>query len=291
MNVGLIGLGAMGTPMARHLLTRHQVTVFDMDATRATALQEHGALPAATIEAVAEASDVVVIMVATPAQLEAVMSTLAPELSARHAIIVMSSVGAAAALAAQEVAASAGARVVDAPVTGGVARAITGELKILVSGDAADIDEVTSVLDLLGDIVVCGPKVGDGQAVKLVNQLLCSVHLAVAGEALTFAEAMGLDPEAVFLAIKDGAAGSWMLGDRGPRMLTDGEVEVRSAIDIFAKDSSLVLAAAEHAGARTPLLSVAAGLYAEAHEAGLGRQDDSRIVEMFKNHVSEGTNA
>jgi 3-hydroxyisobutyrate dehydrogenase len=116
---------------------------------------------------------------------------------------------------------------------------------------------------------------------KLINQHLCSVHLAAAGEALALADRLGLDPATTLELISGGAAGSWMLSDRGPRMLADTDVEVASAVSIFVKDSGLVDDAARTVGAHTPLLEAARDAFREAADRGLAQRDDSRVVEVF----------
>lgn len=284
MNIGFIGVGAIGFPMAERLLPHHDVSVFDVNQARAQELAEKGAVAAATAAAAAIGADVVIIMVATPEQLESAafdetgaVAGMAPG----STLLVMSSVGIDSVQATAEALQERGIRVVDAPVTGGVVRAITGELTILLGGDEADIDRVRPVLVHLGTkLAVCGPRVGDGQAVKLVNQLLCSVHLAVAGEALALAGSLGLDPAAVLEVVGSGAAASFMLNDRGPRML-QSDPEVLSAIDIFVKDSHLVQGAAVAAASATPILDAAAARFESAQAAGLGREDDSAVYRTY----------
>jgi 3-hydroxyisobutyrate dehydrogenase len=100
---------------------------------------------------------------------------------------------------------------------------------------------------------VVGSRPGDGQKVKLVNQMLCGVHIAVAAEALAFAEAMGLDARSTWEVIRDGAAASFMLDDRGARMLEGTDGEVKSALDIFVKDMGLIADAASANGYTAPL--------------------------------------
>lgn len=104
----------------------------------------------------------------------------------------------------------------------------------------------------MGTPLHVGGRLGDGQAIKVVNQHLCSVHLVAAAEALNLARGLGLDPAAVLPLIEKGAAGSWMLSDRGPRMLQGTDAEVTSAVTIFVKDSGLVAAAAEAAKVEVP---------------------------------------
>ena len=134
-------------------------------------------------------------------------------------------------------------------------------------------------------LVRVGDAPGDGQAMKTVNQLLCGVHIAAAGEALALARALGLDAEVALKALMSGAASSFMLGDRGPRMLQvydedDGlhDVEVRSSLNIFVKDMGIVSSAAKGAGLSTPVAAAAEQLYLQGAARGLGDRDDSSVI-------------
>jgi 3-hydroxyisobutyrate dehydrogenase/putative dehydrogenase len=121
--------------------------------------------------------------------------------------------------------------------------------------------------------------------VKLVNQLLCGVHIAAAAEALAYAEAMGLDAAATWQVIRGGAAASFMLDDRGQRMVQPSD-EVKSALDIFVKDMGLVLDAARTTNFPTPLASAAEQLYLAGRRAGLGRRDDSSVIEVLRGNLA-----
>src|SRR3712207_1446221 len=168
-----------------------------------------------------------------------------------------------------------GLRTLDAPVSGGVARAEKGDLLIMAGGPGDLFEELRPVLGAMGSSVAhCGPRVGDGQSVKLVNQLLCGVHIAAAAEALAYAEALGLDPRFVFETIRHGAANSFMLVDRGERMLREEFVPPKSALDIFVKDMGLVRRAAEEQGFETPL--AAAALEMRSEERRVGKECRSR---------------
>lgn len=131
-------------------------------------------------------------------------------------------------------------------------------------------------------IAICGTRVGDGQAVKLVNQLLCSVHLVAAAEALTFAKALGLDPHSVLTILETGAAASFMLSERGPRMLAEEVTTAGSTIDIFRKDSALVLAAAADRNLTLPVTESARSSFERAGALGLGRSDDSAVIKIYE---------
>ena len=169
--------------------------------------------------------------------------------------------------------------VVDAPVSGGVARAGDGDLLIMVGGAEAAVERARPLLDALARSAPhVGPEPGDGQKVKLVNQLLCGVHIAAAAEGLAFAEALGLDARACWEVLRDGAAASFMLDDRGARMVDGAFDEVKSALDIFVKDMGLVTEAARERDYAAPMAAAAQQLYAAGHEAGLGRLDDSALI-------------
>lgn len=280
MNVTFIGVGAIGLPMAMQIQQAgHAVTGVDVvEANRARAAES--GIPAVASFAEAPAPQVVVVMVATPQQLVAVVDSVQNAIAGQTWVI-MSTVGPASAREQGERLRAAGARVVDAPVTGGVSRARTGKLVIFAAGKQEDIDTLRPVLDAMGSVRVTGSQLGDGQAIKVVNQHLCSVHIVAAAEALNLARSLGLDPAAVLELVEKGAAGSWMLSDRGPRMLAGTDVEVTSAINIFVKDSDLVAAAAQECGAEVPLLAIANARYRQAADAGLGQRDDSRVIETW----------
>lgn len=176
---------------------------------------------------------------------------------------------------------------VDAPVSGGVARAVRGELLTMVGSGVPELVKVRWLLESLSArVAVVGPRVGDGQRMKLVNQLLCGVHIAVAAEALGFAEALGLDPGAAFDVVRHGAAASFMLEDRGARMVSRAFEDVHSALDIFVKDMGLVASAAHAARYSAPIATAAAERYLAAQRSGLGRLDDSSLIELARGAVS-----
>ena len=287
--VAFLGVGAMGLPMAGHVTRAgHTVSAYDPSTSQLQRVAELGASPSASAASAVEDADVVVVMVATPAQLMDVLRGshgVAKKIPKGATCVVMSTVGVEALKEAQQVLAPNGVVLVDAPVTGGAAGAEAGTLTILVGAAPHDLEGVRGVLECMGRVAECGSNVGDGQAVKLVNQLLCSVHLVAASEALAFAKALGLDPSAVLDIVAGGAAGSWMLNDRGPRMLST-DAPVRSTVDIFVKDSSLVAHAAAEAGFDAPVLKAAAEQLRQASSAGLGREDDSRVIRTYETQAS-----
>jgi 3-hydroxyisobutyrate dehydrogenase/putative dehydrogenase len=161
----------------------------------------------------------------------------------------------------------------------------------MVGGSDEAVGRVRPLLDgMARSAPHVGAAPGDGQKVKLVNQLLCGVHIAAAAEALAFAEAMHLDPAATWEVVRGGAAASFMLDDRGARMV-HGTDEVRSALDIFVKDMGLVTDAARAGDFPAPLASVAEQLYLAGRRAGLGRRDDSTVIEVLRGTASAPTRA
>jgi 3-hydroxyisobutyrate dehydrogenase-like beta-hydroxyacid dehydrogenase len=286
-SAGFIGLGAMGAPMAKRIVSAgFDLSVFDVRPENADPLVELGARRAGSPREAAEGAEALVLMVVNAEQVEEVLfggdgavETLSPE----SAVVIMSTVGPEAVRRIEGRLAGRAVKLLDAPVSGGVARAERGDLLIMAGGLADLFEEVRPLLAAMGSTVShCGGSVGDGQSVKLVNQLLCGVHVAVAGEALAYAEALGLDPRSVFETIRHGAANSFMLEDRGERMLEREFVPANSALDIFVKDLGLVRLAAVEEGFQTPLADAAHRLYEMGSSLGLGGEDDSGVVRVFE---------
>ena len=291
--LAFVGLGAMGSPMAKRLVgAGFELKVFDVLDERTHPLIEQGAVSAATLGEAAEGTEALVLMVANAEQAEGVLfgeGGAAEALPEGAAVVVMSTIGPEAVRELADALAERGLRTMDAPVSGGVARAEKGDLLIMAGGPEDLFEELRPVLGAMGSSVAhCGARVGDGQAVKLVNQLLCGVHIAAAGEALAYAEALDLDPRFVFETIRHGAANSFMLEDRGERMLNEEFVPPKSALDIFVKDMGLVRKAAEEQGFETPLSSAALELYLAGKEAGMGTEDDSGVIRMFRQRSAKG---
>lgn len=283
--VTFVGIGAIGLPMAARVAEAgFDLTAVDFSADQRTAAQQKG-LRAESDARSAAAADAVVVMVATGEQLhgaalgsEGLICAMRPGAS----LIVMSTVGPEAVQALVTPARERGITVVDAPVTGGIARAAEGRLRLFVAADFAGLEENRSLLEAMGTIVECGTEVGDGQAYKAVNQLLCSVHIVAAAEALALAEKLGLDPATVLEAVAEGAAGSFMLSDRGPRMLQGPDASVASAVGIFVKDSTLVSDIAAAHDFDVPLLQAARAKYLQAADAGLVHHDDSQVIATYQ---------
>lgn len=281
--ITFMGIGAIGLPMAEQL---HQagfhVTGVDPFPGQRDKAAARG-VRAEPTPASAAAADVVICMVSTPEQLRSAAlggDGVLRQMRDGSTLVVMSTVGPAA---VREVADAAPPTVcvLDVPVTGGVARAVTGRLSLFAAGDAERIEELRPILETLGTIIDCGPDAGQGQAYKAVNQLLCSVHIVAAAEALALAERLGLDLGKVLPAVAGGAGGSWMLSDRGPRMLQGLDAEVTSTVGIFVKDSTLVKDLADELGFDAPMIAAAQAKFQAARERGWDTKDDSQVIQTY----------
>ena len=282
--IGFVGLGAMGGPMARNLLAKgFAVRGYD---TREAAMDELAAAGGERAASAGEAVDgagTLVLMVVNAAQAATVLfdDGALERLPAGGCVVLMATCppGAAAELAARVEA--SGRHLVDAPVSGGVVGARGGTLTIMAACPKSVFEQVRPVLAAMGDKVFhVGERPGQGATVKTVNQLLCGVHIAVAAEAFALAEKIGVEREVILEIMSGSAASSWMLKDRGPRML-EAEPAVASAVDIFVKDLGIVLEAGREAKAALPLAAVAHQLFLATSGRGDGAADDSQVIRTY----------
>jgi len=176
---------------------------------------------------------------------------------------------------------AAGRLYLDAPISGGAARAADGTLTALASGPRAAFGKARPVLEAMAAKVHdLGPEVGLGSAFKMVNQLLAGVHIAAAGEAIAFAAKQGLDLRKVYEVITGSAGNSWMFENRIPHVL-DGDYAPRSAIDIFVKDLGIVQDMAREWRFPVPLAAAALQVFLMASGAGMGRDDDASVARIY----------
>lgn len=285
LTIAVLGLGAMGLPTATHLTKLASVRGYDIAQERLDLAEEAGVTPATSAREAATGADIVLLAVRNGAQLEAALfgeDGVVSVLEAGSAVILTSTVGMAGIEAVEGRLEAAGVLLVDAPVSGGPTRAGDGTLLVTVGANDAAWAKAETVLEhMAGTLVRVGNKAGAGQAMKTVNQLLCGIHIAAAGEAMALAGRLGLDPTSALEALMAGAAGSWMLGDRGPRAiqaLNREDAEVRSRLDIFVKDMGIVTDAAKAVGIATPLAAAAEQLYLQGLARGMEAMDDSSVV-------------
>lgn len=280
--VAVIGLGSMGWGAAASLRRAGlAVNGVDLRAAVRARFEAEGGSAFETAAAATRTAGAVVVFVTSAAETEAVvfgaggaMETARP--GTLFLLCPTMPPSAAAAIAGRL--ADAGMLVIDAPVSGGTARAQTGELTVMASGSAAAFDRAEPLLAAIATRVFrLGETPGAGSKVKMINQLLAGVHIAAAAEALTLARAAGLDLATVYDIIRVSAGNSWMFENRGAHIVA-GDYAPASAVDIFVKDLGIVSGEAAAAGADVPLAAAALALFREASAAGLGRADDAAVA-------------
>lgn len=286
--VAVLGLGAMGLPMASRLAEDLPVRGFDIAEARLDLAEQAGIVRCDSAREAVSGADAVLLAVRDSAQLTDVLfgdAGIAAHLSAGAIVILTSTVGTDGIAEIAERLAASGVELVDAPLSGGPARAGAGDLLIVVGATPAARAKAQPILDRLASTLsVVGDRPGDGQALKTVNQLLCGVHIAAAAEALALADALGLDQARTLEALGAGAAASFMLANRGPRALQayDAEgAEVLSRLDIFVKDMGIVTKAARAVHLATPIAAAAEQLYLLGEAQGLAAHDDSAVIRVI----------
>ena len=283
--VGVIGLGAMGMGVARSLLRAgFPVIACDVRKEALDAIAAEGATVAATPAALGRQVSVVVVLVVNADQTEQVLfgqdgaaTTLSP-----GALVIASST------VAPEFAERLGARLeaqglllLDAPLSGGAAKAATGQMTIMSSGTAAAYAKAEEVLAAIAAKVYrLGDRPGMGSKVKTINQLLAGVHIAAAAEAMALGIRAGVDPDALYEVIANSAGSSWMFQNRVPHILA-GDYTPLSAVNIFVKDLGIVLDAARKMTFPLPLTATAHQMFLAASAHGHGGEDDSAVVKVF----------
>ena len=280
--VGVIGTGAMGGGVVKSLV-RAGVTTYarDIRAQAQAAAVADGATGTATPAELARACDAVILLVVDATQIDTVLfgaegavAALAP-----GSIVVASSTvdpGFAAELAPRL--AQHRVLLLDAPVSGGPAKAADGTMTMMVAGDPGALDRARPVLAAItGKLFVVGPRAGDASALKIVNNLLAGANLAAAAEAMTIAIRAGLDPQQVYDVINASSGGSWIFTDRMTRALA-GDYAPRAATRILTKDVSIAAAFAARLGVDAPFARTAHAAFADAVDGGYGDEDDAAIV-------------
>ena len=280
--VAYIGLGVMGSPMARHLKKRgHDVTVYNRTADKATRwVADNGGASAPTPREAANGAAFVFTCVGNDDDVRAVV--LAPEgaLSGMPSGAVLIDNTTASAAVAREVGAAASARDVgflDAPVSGGQAGAENGQLTVMVGGDEATFAKAKPVIDAYARMVGRMGGTGAGQLAKMVNQICIAGVVQGLAEGLSFAQKAGLDVEALVAVISKGAAQSWQMENRHKTMAA-GKFEFGFAVDWMRKDLGIALAEAKHNGATLPLTALIDQFYADVQAMGGGRWDSSSLI-------------
>ncbi|NMP21399.1 NAD(P)-dependent oxidoreductase [Sulfobacillus harzensis] len=285
MRIGWIGAGAMGFPMVQALLDKGwTVKVYDVKPEPIHALAREGAIGLNTVNGEFADVQALGLMVQNFSQCRDVLLNqgVIEQLRPGTLLAVFSTIGPAAAETVASWAEPQKVRVLDAPVSGGPRRA-RGHLSMMYSGAPETIEQAQPLMEALADTRYhVGDRVGQGQAVKTINQLLAGVHIAVSAEALTLAEKMGMNPELVLDVVSQSAGSSWMFKDRAPRMLHRDYQPPKSALAIFVKDLGIVQEAAQSVGMPLILASSAFQLFQSGASRGMAHLDDSSVVDVYR---------
>ena len=281
--VGFVGLGRMGTPMATRLAEAgYRVQGYDVSeqAVRSWAERAEGACPAASLDATAAGAAAVILMLPDSAVVRSVLDGLV--LAPGTVVVDMSS---SEPLVTRELAAGiarGGATLVDAPVSGGVAGAVSGALTIMVGGAPADVRRVRPLLDVLGARVVHCGDVGAGHAVKALNNLLSATHLLATSEAMTAAAEFGLDVPTVLAAINTSSGRSGSTENKWPNFIVPRTFDSGFSLRLMLKDMRIALGLAEAAGTPAALSAAAVSLWAEAAQALPADADHTEIARWLE---------
>lgn len=283
--VGVIGLGSMGGGVARSLLRAgHRVRVCDVRPEVVGSYADLGAVACASPAELAGASDIVIVLVVNAEQTEAVLFGAEGAAAAlRTGSVVVMSVTVAPDFAEKVGArlAERGIEMIDAPVSGGAAKAASGEMTIMAAGPPAAFAKCEGVFGAIARKVYrLGDRPGMGSKVKMVNQLLAGVHIAASAEAMALGIRAGVDPKVLYEVISNSAGSSWMFQNRVPHVLA-GDYTPLSAVNIFVKDLGIVLDSARRMTFPLPLTASAHQMFLATSAHGHGGEDDSAVIKMF----------
>jgi 3-hydroxyisobutyrate dehydrogenase/2-hydroxy-3-oxopropionate reductase len=280
--VGFIGLGRMGLPMSYRLLEAgFDLTVHNRSQSKVQEIAQAGARPVGSTAELVEEVDVVLACLPDVASVEEVFlgeDGILASTRPGQVLVDHSTVGIGTSKACAAAAESSGATFLDAPISGGTERATNGTLTIMAGGPEASFHQVLPIFEAMGATVRHIGPTGTGTTVKLVNQLLVGIHSVAAAEAMLLGAKSGADPGLVFEVVNSGWGQSFMLARNAPVMLDRNFEGVRTQINLFLKDLTLIKELATDLQVETPGNDLALGLMTKAVEAGLGNMDAAAIV-------------
>ncbi|NYS28646.1 L-threonate dehydrogenase [uncultured Pantoea sp.] len=285
-NICVIGLGSMGMGAAKSCLRAGLNTWgVDLNPEALERLRQAGARDAQpSASAFADQLDAILLLVVNAQQVNAILfgeAGLAAKLRPGTVVMVSSTLSALDAQQIEKRLAEHQLLMLDAPVSGGAAKAASGEMTVMASGSDAAFAQLQPVLDAVAAKVYrVGSEIGLGSTVKIIHQLLAGVHIAVGAEAMALAARAGIPLETMYEVVTNAAGNSWMFENR-MRHVVDGDYSPKSAVDIFVKDLNLVADTAKSLHFPLPLASTALNMFTEASNAGYGREDDSAVIKIF----------
>ncbi|MDE0183566.1 MAG: NAD(P)-dependent oxidoreductase [Caldilineaceae bacterium] len=284
--VGFVGLGIMGQGMARNLLKAgYNVRVWNRTSSRMDPLIEAGAAAGASPADVAANCDIIAVCVSDTPDVEEVIlgeNGILSGVQAGALVIDFSTISPQATIDIADRLSAKGVKMLDAPVSGGSEGAANGTLSIMIGGDEDQVERARGVFEAMGNTITHVGKQGAGQTVKLVNQILVVGNCLAMCEALIFAQAGGVDLERCLNAVTGGAAGSWMLANRGPQII-DRDWRPGFTINLQQKDVRLIMQEADALGVPVLLSGQVFSLYRTLQQAGLGEEGNHALVKALEN--------
>ena len=284
-NIGFVGLGIMGRPMAKNLIKAgYSLTVYDMVGTAVEEVVNEGAVAAASAADVAEASSLTITMVPDSADSEAAIlgpGGVLEGAASGSAVIDMSSIAPGMSQKIGTACDAAGVEVLDAPVSGGEPKAIDGTLAIMVGGPQVVFDKYQTILEIMGgSVVLCGGY-GAGNTTKLANQIIVAINIEAVSEALVLVAKAGLDPKVVYEAIKGGLAGSTVLDAKGTMMI-EGNFDPGFRIRLHQKDLNNALITGADLGVPLPVTALVQQMIGSLMNDGKADSDHSAISNFIE---------
>lgn len=285
-SVCVVGLGSMGMGAAQSCIRAGLNTYgVDLNPVALETLRKAGAKDAATsASAFVDKLNAVVVLVVNAVQVKQVLfgdKGLAAQLKPGTVVMVSSTISAQDAKLIEQQLKQHNLIMLDAPVSGGAAKAANGEMTVMASGSAEAFEKLKPVLDAVAGKVYCvGEEIGLGATVKIIHQLLAGVHIAAGAEAMALAARAGIPLDTMYDVVTNAAGNSWMFENR-MRHVVDGDYSPKSAVDIFVKDLGLVADTAKALHFPLPLASTAFNMFTSASNAGFGKEDDSAVIKIF----------
>jgi 3-hydroxyisobutyrate dehydrogenase len=284
-SVGFIGLGAMGHGMAQSVRRAgYTPYVFDLRTDVSQAFAAGGGTACNSLAELGKHSDVVISVVVNAAQTESVLfgqDGCAASMKPGSVFVMCSTVDPNWSVTLEARLAAMGILYIDAPISGGAAKAASGQMTMMTAGKPEAYAIVEPILNAMAaKVYKLGDSAGAGSKVKIINQLLAGVHIAAAAEAMALGLREGVDPEALYEVITHSAGNSWMFENRMAHVLA-ADYTPLSAVDIFVKDLGLVLDMARASKFPLPLSSTAHQMFMQASTAGFAKEDDSAVIKIF----------
>jgi len=285
--IGFIGLGKMGARMSKRLIQAgFSVVVYDICHLKMENMHSAGATAAATIEELTGSADVIITMLPQPADIKKVFigqAGIIKDLDAGKTIIDMSTSSLNLTLEIYQEAKSRNIKMLDAPVSGGLSGAEEGHLTIMIGGPQQVFEECRQIFEAIGTNICYAGKAGSGITMKLLNNLIYSVNICALSEVLVLGESLGLEVEQMLAAFKNSSGGSYCVENKAKNYILANNFSPGFSTANLLKDISLAMELAEMNSHKPAFCELAQKYFKTAHEQGLGGEDNSSIIKIFRN--------